>query len=102
MTNAIKVWAMTFLKYFNNQNNVYFKHWTKLDNLISPADFVREEQGFLNGFPRNTCQLIHFLRLIFKVWKMCVSFVLEDMVVKCGLFGFQERNESESQRNISF
>ena len=33
---------------------------------------------------------------------MCVSFILEDVVVKCGLFGFQERNESESKRNISF
>ena len=28
----------------------------------------------------------------------CVSFILEDMIVECGLFGFQERNESESQK----
>ena len=28
---------------------------------------------------------------------MCVSFILEDMVVKCGLFGFQEMNGGESQ-----
>ena len=36
--------------------------------------------------------------LFFKVWKICVSFILEDMIVKCGLFGFQERNESESKK----
>ena len=28
---------------------------------------------------------------------MCVSFILEDMIVKCGLLGFQERKEGKSQ-----
>ena len=28
---------------------------------------------------------------------MCVSFILEDMIIKCGPFGFQERNEGKSQ-----
>ena len=27
-----------------------------------------------------------------------MSFILEDIIVKCGLVGFQERNESESKK----
>ena len=33
---------------------------------------------------------------------MCVSFILEDMGVKCGLFGFQEMNGGESQIKVFY
>ena len=33
---------------------------------------------------------------------MCVSFILEDMGVKYGLFGFQEMNGGESQIKVFY